>query len=73
MISLVKRTGQQLFSTTNVKIDSYCSVFNTFKEEFYSRVAVQTLITVNKTEIVVTHILDYVQDIGMCNVSIGQF
>ena len=48
-------------------------MFNTFKEEFYSRVAVQTLITVNKTEIVVMHILDYVQDIGMCNVSIGQF
>ncbi|ETW77154.1 hypothetical protein HETIRDRAFT_446239 [Heterobasidion irregulare TC 32-1] len=54
----VKRTGQQLFATTDDKIDAYCTVFVKFKEELYSRVAVQTMIAAKKTEIVVTHILD---------------
>ncbi|ETW77103.1 hypothetical protein HETIRDRAFT_454495 [Heterobasidion irregulare TC 32-1] len=58
----VKRIGQQLFSTKNVMIDTYCTVFVKFKEEFYGRVAVQTLNTVNKTKIVVTYILDDVED-----------
>ena len=71
--SLVKRTGQQLFSTTNVKIDTYCTVFVKFKEEFYGRVAVQTLNTVNKTEIVVTHILDDVEDLGPSNTPMDDF
>ena len=65
--SLVKRTGQQLFSTTDAKIDAYCTVFVKFKEEFHGRVAVQTMIAANKTEILVTHILDDVEDLGLWN------
>ena len=63
--SQVKRTGQELFSTTDDKIDAYCTVFVKFKEEFYGRVAVQTMVAANKTEIVVTHIFDNVEDLGL--------
>ena len=63
--SLVQRTGQQLFSTTDDKINAYCNVFVKFKEEFYGRVAVQTKIAASKTEIIVTHILDDVEDLGL--------
>ena len=40
-------------------------MFIKFKEEFYGTVTVQTMITANKTEIFVTHILDDVADLGL--------
>ena len=48
-------------------------MFVKFKEEFYGRVAVQTMVTANKTEIVVTHILDNVEDLGLSNTPIADF
>ncbi|ETW77107.1 hypothetical protein HETIRDRAFT_441691 [Heterobasidion irregulare TC 32-1] len=56
--SFWKRTGHNLFSNVDDKIDGYCTVLRELKEEFYGRVTVQT-------KIVVTQILDEVQASAM--------
>lgn len=53
----VGRTGRHLFSKADDKINKYCAVFVGFKDEFCGRVT--------GTQIVVTRILDDVQDLGM--------
>ena len=79
LYSTVKRIGQQFFSSTDDKIEAYCTVLNRLKEEFHSRLAVgikidasetkdlamETKALVEETKLVVTHILDDIEVIGM--------
>ena len=52
-----KRTGKNLFSTTDDKINAFCDNFDRLKDEFDLGVAVHT-------EIAVVRILDEVHDLG---------
>ena len=52
-----KRTGKNLFSTTDDKINAFCDKFDRLKDEFDLGVAVHT-------EIAVVRILDEVHDLG---------
>lgn len=74
-----------MFKSTDDKIDAYCDAFNRLKEEFYGRVAAgikmdasenraiaeKTKAFVEETKIVVTHILDDMENIGVWRTSLA--